>query len=680
MNLNDKENLEKITLVATNVKTLALDSITNANSGHPGIVLSAANILTVLFQNHLRIDPNNLNMFNRDRFVMAAGHGSALLYSLMVCYGYSSLSVNDLRKFRQLISLTPGHPESHLTDGVDYSTGPLGQGSAASVGMAIAESHLAKLFNQDISNLIDHYTYCFISDGCFEEGGNYEALSIATKYQLNKLIFLYDSNHMQLDGTVISNTITNTKQYFESLGLNYIYVENGDDFKAIDDAINLAKASIDKPSIIEFNTILGKGSVYENTNKSHGTVLSNEQLLSYKNKIEWKFPEFTLLQSVIQITQEFKERGKAWSDEFNKNLNLLYKKDPYTFETLNKNILMDFNFNYDNLKEIINLLNLKQDHSTRELSGLVLQTVLQDNPSFMITNPDLSSSTKIKKAKDGNYEKWHEEFCNIQVGVREFVAMGIINGMVAHKGLKGITSAFLCFSDYNKAALRVASISHLPTITFYSHDSIGVGEDGPTHQPIEQIASLRLIPNTNVFRPCNIDEMISAIKLATIEKNKPSVIITSRQEFKNYYSENLNDIDKGAYVFEDDAKIQIILIATGSEITTAMEVKKIIQEQVDIGIRIVSMPCCEIFDEQDENYKAKIFPINKKYIFSIELGSTMTWYKYADHAFGIDEFGLSAKADDLYKHFNFTSFNIAKKIIKILNKIVSDFAKLKETL
>ena len=680
MNLKQEENLIKIKQIANNVKTLALDMITHANSGHPGIVLSAANFLTVLFQNHLKVDPYHLHFFNKDRFIMGAGHGSALLYALMVCFGYNSLTIEDLKQFRSLNSKTPGHPESNVTLGVDYSTGPLGQGSAAAVGMAIAETHLAKLYNQYVNNLIDHYTYCFISDGCFEEGINYEALSIAGKYQLNKLIFLYDSNHIQLDGTVSSNTVTNTKQYFESLGLNYIYVEDGFDFNAIDEAINLAKQSLDKATVIEFNTILGKDSVYENTNKSHGTVLTEQQVLEYKRKIEWDFPSFSLLQSVINDTNEFKQRGHIAYENFITNMQLLYKTNPFAFESLNNIMSMNFNFKIDDFKQLINDVSLSDKHSTRELCGLVLQQILFLNPSFMITNPDLSSSTKIKKNSDGNYDKNHEEYCNINVGVREFAAMGIINGMTAHQGLKGITAAFLSFSDYNKAAIRIAALSHYPTISFFSHDSIAVGEDGPSHQPIEQVNALRLIPNTYVFRPCNVDEVISCLKISTLNKQTPSCIITSRQAFKNYYSNNLLDIDKGGYIFEDDAKVQIILIATGSEIQTAIEAKRIIQSQVDLGIRIVSMPCAQIFEEQTEEYKNKVLSLDKKYIFSIELGSTSFWYKYSNHPIGIDEFGLSGKQEALMDHFSFSPFEIAKKIMTILNKMVSDFAKLKESI
>ena len=680
MNLKQEENLIKITQIANNVKTLALDMITKANSGHPGIVLGAANILTVLFLNHLKVDPYHLQFFNRDRFIMGPGHGSALLYSIMVCFGYNSLTIEDLKQFRQLNSKTPGHPESNVTLGVDYSTGPLGQGSAAAVGMAIAQTHLAKLYNQYVNDLIDHYTYCFISDGCFEEGINYEALSIAGKYQLNKLIFLYDSNHIQLDGKVSSNTITNTKQYFESLGLNYIYVKDGFDFNEIDDAINLAKQSTNKATVIEFNTIIGKDSVYENSNKSHGTVLSEQQLLDYKQKIQWNFPSFTLLQSTIDDTSEFKERGHIAYENFINNMQLLYKTNPFAFEKLNNIMSMNFEFKYDDLKQLVHDASLVSNRSTRELCGLVLQHVLYLNPSFMITNPDLSSSTKIKKNSDGNYDKDHEEYCNINVGVREFVGMGMINGMCAHMGLKGITAGFLSFSDYNKAAIRIAALSHYPTISFFSHDSIAVGEDGPSHQPIEQINALRLIPNTYVFRPCNVDEVISCIKLSTLNKQTPSCIITSRQAFKNYYSNNIVDIDKGGYIFEDDAKVQIILIATGSEIQTAIEAKRIIQAQVDLGIRVVSIPCAEIFEEQSEEYKNKVLCLDKKYIFSIELGSTAFWYKYSNHPIGIDQFGLSGKQEELMQHFMFSSFLVAKKIIAILNKMVSDFAKLKESI
>ncbi|MBP5783769.1 transketolase [bacterium] len=657
-----EQELKNLKKIADTVKVLALSMINNANSGHSGIVLSAADILCTLFQNHLVLDPNDPNFFNRDRFIMDPGHGSALLYALMYVYKVGNLKVSDLMQFRQIDSITPGHPESFVTSGVEYSTGALGQGCGASVGFACAQAHLNALY----PDLVNHYTYCLISDGAFEEGISYEAFSVAAKAKLNKLIFLYDANNVQLDSMVSVNTITNKHLYFESLGLNYIYVANGHDFESIDAAIKKAKECNDKPSIIEFNTVIGKGTNYENINKAHGLVLSKDELNAYKEKINFDLDIKDLPPDFFKLTKPLQDRGQLALKTYHDNL--------AKYQKFNKEHYQQFleytnnSFKFDSAWFAESIANIKQvaNHATRDLAHIVLQKILVNNPVMMLTNPDLSSSTKIFKEADANFGFGNYKSCNVQVGVREFVAMAIINGMIAHKGVKGITAGFLTFSDYNKHALRVASMSSLPTISVFSHDSIAVGEDGPSHQPIEQINSLRLIPNLVVFRPCNIDEMLAAFQYAITSKYQPTCIITSRQAFKNYYSKNTFEIKRGGYVFDDERNPDAILIATGSEIALAMEVKQELAKIYHLKLKVVSFNSMEVFNDQPQSYQEQVLSLPYDKIFSLELGSTGLWYKYAKHPIGIDSFGKSGKQVDVLSHFHLTVSEISQFIVNNL--------------
>ena len=657
-----EQELKNLKKIADTVKVLALSMINNANSGHSGIVLSAADILCTLFQNHLVLDPNDPNFFNRDRFIMDPGHGSALLYALMYVYKVGNLKISDLMQFRQIDSITPGHPESFVTSGVEYSTGALGQGCGASVGFACAQAHLNALY----PDLVNHYTYCLISDGAFEEGISYEAFSVAAKAKLNKLIFLYDANNVQLDSMVSVNTITNKHLYFESLGLNYIYVANGHDFESIDAAIKKAKECNDKPSIIEFNTVIGKGTNYENINKAHGLVLSKDELNAYKEKINFDLDIKDLPPDFFKLTKPLQDRGQLALKTYHDNL--------AKYQKFNKEHYQQFleytnnSFKFDSAWFAESIANIKQvaNHATRDLAHIVLQKILVNNPVMMLTNPDLSSSTKIFKEADANFGFGNYKSCNVQVGVREFVAMAMINGMIAHKGVKGITAGFLTFSDYNKHALRVASMSSLPTISVFSHDSIAVGEDGPSHQPIEQINCLRLIPNLIVFRPCNIDEMLAAFQYAITSKYQPTCIITSRQAFKNYYSKNTFEIKRGGYVFDDERNPDAILIATGSEIALAMEVKQELAKIYHLKLKVVSFNSMEVFNDQPQSYQEQVLSLPYNKIFSLELGSTGLWYKYAKHPIGIDSFGKSGKQVDVLSHFHLTVSEISQFIVNNL--------------
>ena len=657
-----QQELKNLTKIANTVKVLALSMITNANSGHSGIVLSAADILCTLFQNHIVLDPKDPTFFNRDRFIMDPGHGSALLYALMYVYKIGNLKVSDLMEFRHLDSLTPGHPESFVTKGVEYSTGALGQGCGASVGFAAAQAHLNALY----PDLVNHYTYCLISDGAFEEGISYEAFSVAAKAKLNKLIFLYDANNVQLDSMVSVNTITNKHLYFESLGLNYIYVANGHDLEAIDAAIKQAKTCKDKPSIIEFNTVIGKGTNYENINKAHGLVLSKDELTAYKKKIHFDLDVKNLTEDFFQLTKPMQTRGEVAVKTYQDNLKKYKKFSNERYQQFLAYTNNSFNFDSTWFAESIDNIKQTPNHATRDLAHIVLQKILVNNPVMMLTNPDLSSSTKIFKEADANFGFDNYKSCNVQVGVREFVAMAMINGMIAHGAVKGITAGFLTFSDYNKHALRVAAMSNLPTISVFSHDSIAVGEDGPSHQPIEQINSLRLIPNLIVFRPCNIDEMIAAFQYAVASKDHPTCIITSRQAFTNYYSKNVLELKQGGYVFSDERKPDGILIATGSEVALAMQVKEELKNVYHLKMKVVSFNSMEVFNEQPLSYQQQVLSLPIEHIFSLEMGSTGLWYKYAKHPIGIDTFGKSGKQVDVLNHFHFSVTDISQFIANTL--------------
>ena len=650
-----EQELKNLKTIANTVKVLALSMISNANSGHSGIVLSAADILCTLFQNHIVLDPKDPNFFNRDRFIMDPGHGSALLYALMYVYKIGDLTIKDLLQFRQLDSLTPGHPESFVTKGIEYSTGALGQGCGASVGFACAQAHLNALY----PDLVNHYTYCLISDGAFEEGISYEAFSVASKAKLNKLIFLYDANNVQLDSMVSVNTITNKHLYFESLGLNYIYVANGHDLEAIDVAIKKAKACTDKPSIIEFNTVIGKGTNYENINKAHGLVLSKDELAAYKAKINFDLDIKNLTDDFFKLTKPLQDRGDVAVKTYHDNLSKYQKFNKEHYQQFIEYTNNSFNFDPSWFSESINNLKQISHHATRDLAHIVLQKILVNNPVMMLTNPDLSSSTKIFKEADANFGLGNYKSCNVQVGVREFVGMAMINGMIAHGAVKGITAGFLTFSDYNKHALRVAAMSSLPTISVFSHDSIAVGEDGPSHQPIEQINSLRLIPNLVVFRPCNIYEMMAAFQFAVTSKDHPTCIITSRQAFTNYYSKNNLDVKRGGYIFSDERNPDAILIATGSEVALAMDVKEELANVYHLKLKVVSFNSMEVFNEQPQSYQEQVLNLPFAKIFSLEMGSTGLWYKYAKHPIGIDTFGKSGKQVDVLSHFHFTVGDIS---------------------
>ncbi len=642
------------------LRALSLDQITNANSGHPGIALGAAPIFYTLFKYHLNILPTDPFYFNRDRVIFSAGHASALIYATMLCAGYKNLTINDLKKFRKIGSKTSGHPEPHLLPGIDAPSGPLGQGIAMSVGIAIVEKKLASIFNT-YSKLIDYYTYCFHGDGCLQEGISYEAICLAGKLKLNKLILLYDSNGVQLDGKTNTSMPLDVKKFFRSCNWNYIKVKNGENVKEINHAILLAKKS-DKPTCIEIKTIIGYGSKKANSCSCHGTPFTWDEVSEIKRNLGYGYKKPFFIPDYINFyfKQVILERGEKNKRNFYSSIYVLEEKDIYYYKKLEKIMQNQYEFDlkwFDELKS-------KNINSTRAIMGEVVNSLVKNQEFTFVGSADVSNSTKIGTKNNISIIDSFIKGKRVEYGVREFAMAAINNGINSYLSIKSITSTFFAFSDYCKPAIRLAAISKIPSIFIFSHDSITVGEDGPTHQPIEQLNSLRLIPNHYVIRPCNLQECIVALQIAIYSKNTPTSIVTSRGEFIQYPTNDINQVYRGAYIIDDENKYDVTLWATGSEVATAFEVKKILKKN-KINARIVSAPCMEIFKKQTEEYITEIK--GNKPIVSIEFGTTNYWEGFAKLSIGINEFGVSGSGVDNIAKFKLTPKDIAKKIVSLLN-------------
>jgi len=642
--------------VINNIKTLGIDMINEANSGHPGIVLGAAPIMYTLYKNHLNINVNDPKWLNRDRFVMSAGHGSALLYATLYMTGY--LTIDDLKDFRKINSRTPGHPEVNITPGVDMSTGPLGQGISSAVGMAIAErklNALTKLPNGE--SLIDHKIYVLCGDGDLMEGVSNEAASLAGSLKLSNLIVLYDSNDVCLDGYTNMTFNENICSKFEAMGWNSIFVKNGEDIRAIDKAITKAKKS-NKPTIIEIKTTIGKGSLIEGTNTVHGKVLEEDDIKQLKDKLNIiNNPFYVDIQEKEKFQKEIFERSshkyEKWVEHYKE-----YKEGKLKDSEL-------FDFIFDDEKEYSINLEINDDlkEATRITNKKVINEIAKIVHSFIGGSADLSSSTgcflEDKKVIESN------DFTgsNILFGVREHAMGSILNGLALY-GFKPFGSTFLSFSDYLKPAIRMSSFMNLPVTYVFSHDSINIGEDGPTHQPIEQLVSLRAIPNMDVYRPCDAKELIGCWN-EIIKRNKPASLILSRIESPVIGS---TDVSRGGYILEDSENFKAIVIATGTDVVTAYNLKQDLKLNHNIDIRVVSMPNRELFLKQDNLYKEQVLPKGYKK-FVIEAGSKFGWegFVYSDkYLITLDKFGASGKKDDVLKHMNFDYDTIKQKILEML--------------
>ncbi len=640
------------------IRFLGVDAINKANSGHPGIVLGAAPMAYKLFTAHMNIDVKKPHWINRDRFVLSAGHGSMLLYAINHLSGYK-VSIEDIKNFRQLGN-TPGHPEYGHTDGVETTSGPLGQGISNAVGMAIAETHLAAKFNKPNYNIIDHYTYVICGDGDLQEGVALEAVSLAGRLGLGKLIVLFDSNDIQLDGEVSLAFNENTKKKFEAMNWQHILVEDGNDLNAIHRAINKAKKEENKPSIIEVKTKIGYKTSFEGTSKVHGSPIGSDEADKLREKLNWSYQPFEVPEDVYQLfRKKVTLRGQRVHRKWKKLFEAYQNEYADDAKLLNQFLNDDMLVNEADFEDLAKA----NDEATRSVSGKVIQRLSNQFLNLIGGSADLTVSTKAKGA-DGHYDKNHRLGRNINFGVREHAMGAIVNGLTLHGGLKAFSGAFFVFSDYMRPAIRLAAIMNIPSIFVFTHDSIAVGEDGPTHQPVEHLAGLRSIPNLNVIRPADAHETIAAWKVAMESKDTPTVIVLTRQNVKNYQETNAEGLSKGAYIVSKESdQFDGILLATGSEVELAMKAKEILKNQ-GVDVRVVSMPSHHLFDKQTKKYQKEILPKRKKTL-AVEMGSSMSWFKYTKDIYGLDTFGASAPMEDVLEHFNFTAEKVAKAFLKI---------------
>lgn len=656
--MTSKNQYKKAKLAANTIRVLAACAITKAKSGHPGVALGAADIMYELFANQMNASPTDNNFVNRDRFVLSCGHASSLLYATMLLCGYRDMSMVQLKNFRQIDSKTPGHPEPTVLKGVEVSSGPLGQGIAMAVGLAIASKKMATLVNTPKIELINNYTYCLFGDGCFEEGISYEAIAVAGRLKLNKLIMIYDYNQIQLDGKVSDSTVIKTSRYFKSMGWNVVYCENGNDNRHLKSAFARAKSCRNKPTVIIAKTQIGYGSVNANSNKAHGTPLTPDQVVELKKTLNFNYPDFTIPPLLSNLGKQVAERVEKKIIEFNSRLSKLEITNINLYKKVQE-IIFKKNINFD--RKWYDPASFATNESTRKICGNLFQAVALNNPNVICSIADVSSSTMMKVNSSDKITAKNWEGQNLDCGVREFAMAAINNGIVAYGGMKALGSTFLSFSDYNKAAIRLAAISKLPSINVYSHDSITVGEDGPTHQPIEQTWSLRLIPNHMVFRPTSSIDMVVALEHAFKSTDRPITIITSRHTF-NQVNVDYELARRGGYVVRSDKNHKLTIYATGSELSLALQVA----EKLNVPNRVVAINSLELLLLQDKAYKENIFDNSKR--ISIEYGVTAPWYKYVDYAIGVDKLGVAGKPDDVVKRLGLTCSQIVNKINKWLEK------------
>ncbi len=656
-------------LTINSIKLLALDMINKAGSGHPGIVLGGAEILYALYKDHLKVIPNKANWVNRDRFVMSSGHGSALLYSILYHAGFD-IDIEELKQFRRLNSLTPGHPEYKVTPGVDVSTGPLGQGVGMAVGMALAERYLNTIANIEKKNtkLIDYYTYCYCGDGDLMEGISYEALSFASTQNLNKLILLYDCNHVSLDSDTDLTFKEDIEIRFEALDFNILVVKNANDYNEVSKAIKQAKKS-DRPSIIICHTIIGRDSILEGTNKVHGKPLTKEDLESIKEKYKITNDSFVVDKEIKEhlqncINKRMSPIFKDWEEEYsdiketnNYGLNSL-------FNLLERNA---FVIDFDDTK-----FKISDEYSEelRESNQKIMNFISPKSPFFLGGSADLSSSCKTNLEKSSIQSADNPIGKNIYFGVREHAMGAILNGM-ALSNLKVFGSTFLTFSDYQKPAIRLSALMNLPVTYIFTHDSIYVGEDGPTHEPVEQLSMLRTIPNFITFRPADINEIMGSWEYI-LKNNCPTALVISKEKRSKNKNTNAKFVKYGAYMIRKEKyRLDGIIIATGSEVEMAMDISK---ELFTMGIdtRVVSMPSMELFLKQNPKYEEQLLPKDVP-TFVIEASSSLIWNRFAskpEYIFGINRFGMSGQKDELVKYLKFDKNTILASIANYLTKDV----------
>ena len=646
------------------IKVLGVDAINKSKSGHPGVVMGAAPMAYSLFSKHLRVNPKKTDWINRDRFVLSAGHGSMLLYSLLHLSGFEDVSLEEVKNFRQWGSKTPGHPEFGHTKGVDATTGPLGQGISTAVGMALAERYLAAKYNKEGYELFDHYTYVICGDGDIMEGVASEASSFAALQKLNKLVVLYDSNDICLDGETKDAFSENVRARYDAYGWNTILVKDGANVEAVSAAIEQAKKS-DKPTLIEVKTIIGAGSPNkQGTNGVHGAPLGEEETALFKKEIGWEYEPFDIPEEVYaDFKSNVADRGENEFAKWEKLYEDYKVKYPELASELEE-VLSREDINRLS-KESFSFKNVGDSQATRNSSQDAINTVAAVLPTFFGGSADLSHSNMTFIKGDGLQDDANRTERNVQFGVREFAMATVLNGLMLHGGVRVFGGTFFVFSDYLKAALRLSALQNLPVTYVFTHDSIAVGEDGPTHEPIEHLASLRTIPNTYVFRPADATEAQAAWYLSQKTNDRPTSIVLTRQNLPILENSSFEKVSKGAYVvYETATDFDTILIATGSEVALAIDVARELEKDGS-KVRVVSMPSVELFEEQSKEYKEELLPLNIRRRVSLEMGNSALWYKYVGLdglAIGIDKFGASAPANKVIEEYGFTVEAVVEKI------------------
>lgn len=650
------------------IRVLAADTVQKANSGHPGMPLGSAAMAYELWANHLTHNPKNPKWVNRDRFILSAGHASSLLYSLLHLFGYG-LTIEDMKNFRQDNSLTPGHPEYGHTVGVEATTGPLGAGMGMAVGMAMAQAHMAATFNTEDYNIIDHYTFVLGGDGCMEEGISSEAFSLAGTLGLSKLIVLYDSNNITIEGNTDLAFTEDVNKRMEAFGFQTLTVEDGNNLEEISKAIELAKAEKTKPSFITVKTKIAFGCpAKEGSESSHGSPLGEENVKALRDNLGWEEQEaFVIPQDVYDNFAQKAKKGQEAEDNWNKLFKAYCEKYP------EKKALWDKYFAVIDDEKLLNCDEFwsyeDKPQATRSLSGNMINRLAKIMPNFWGGSADLGPSNKTVIKDGGSFSKNNYLGRNIHYGVREFAMAAIANGITLYGGTKTFVGTFFVFSDYLKPMARLAALMKIPVTYVLTHDSIGVGEDGPTHEPIEQLAMLRAMPNINVFRPADATETAAAWYSAITSKNTPTVLALSRQNLPQIEGSSKEAL-KGGYIIAESikAKPDAIIIASGSEVSLAVDAKKELMEK-GFDIRVVSMPCMDIFEQQSDEYKEKILPQTVEKRLAVEAGSSICWGKYLGFkgkSVTIDTFGASAPANVLFKKYGFTVENVVNKALSML--------------
>jgi transketolase len=653
------------------IRALAMDAVQKANSGHPGMPMGMAEIAEVLWNHHLRHNPANPHWADRDRFVVSNGHGSMLLYALLHLTGYD-LPMEELKRFRQLHSKTPGHPEYGITSGIETTTGPLGQGLANAVGMAIAERTLAAEFNRPGCEIVNHHTYVFTGDGCLMEGISHEACSLAGTLGLGKLVVFYDDNGISIDGHVEGWFTDDTPQRFAAYGWHVVPNVDGHDFAAVEAALLAAQAQTTRPSLICCKTVIAQGSPNKaGSHEAHGAALGDAEVAATRKHIGWEHPPF-VIPADVYAGWDARAKGADLEAAWKKRFAEYERAHPDLGAEFKRRMQRELPANWQDVTRAFVAKTIEKGESiaTRKASQNAIEALAPALPELVGGSADLAGSNLTLWSKSRGMSREHAGNY-IYFGVREFGMSAIMNGLILHGGLRAYAGTFLIFSDYARNAVRMSALMKVPSIFVYSHDSIGLGEDGPTHQPIEQTATLRLIPGMDVWRPCDAVET-AVCWVAAIERvDGPSSLLLSRQNlpFQTRAPEQVADIRRGGYVLAESpvGAPAVVLIATGSEVALAMDARKALAE-AGIAARVVSMPATSVFDRQDETYRASVLPRGVKRV-SIEAGVTDGWRKYVGldgAAVGIDSFGESAPAGDLFKHFGFTVANVVKTVRSVL--------------